>query len=285
MPVRLSKLIILTIALLLLVNWGKTAFSFQQDYDHEAIQYEKGAVNDPVWRLQEQLNSGKAKLTYDEQFGWLRSVLQSLNIQTNSQILNFGKTSFQAPLISPRRPRALYFNDSVSVGFVRGGEVLEIASEDPKQGIIFYTLDQERSARPRFQRRDACLQCHLNTSTLNVPGLLIRSIYPEPSGMPLFHAGGFVTDHRSPLKDRWGGWYVTGTHGAQQHMGNAFARDPQKPTDLDTRESQNLVSLKGRFNVEEYLSASSDIVALMVIEHQSRATNLLTKSSQPMGTW
>jgi hypothetical protein len=96
--------------------------------------------------------------------------------------------------------------------------------------------------------------------------------------MPLFHAGGFVTDHRSPLKDRWGGWYVTGTHGTQQHMGNAFARNPQHPTDLDTRESQNVISLKGRFNAEEYLSPHSDIVALMVVEHQTRTTNLITRA-------
>ncbi|MEP7340889.1 MAG: hypothetical protein ABI977_24370 [Acidobacteriota bacterium] len=252
--------------------------SFQQDYDHEAIQYEKGAVSDAIWRLQQQLDSGKAKLNFDEQFGWLPSVLRSLNIPTDSQILNFGKTSFQAPLISPRRPRALYFNDGVSVGYVRGGEVLEIASVDPRQGVVFYTLDQAGSTRPRFQRRDTCLQCHLNNSTLNVPGLMIRSIYPEPSGMPLFHAGGFVTDHRSPLKDRWGGWYVTGTHGAQQHMGNAFVRDPQHPADLDRSESQNVTSLKGRFNAEEYLSLHSDIVALMVIEHQTRTTNLITRA-------
>lgn len=255
-----------------------TALSIQQDYDHEAIQYEKGAVSDAIWRLQKQLDSGKAKLNFDEQLGWLPSVMQALNVPTDSQILNFGKTSFQAPLISPRRPRALYFNDCVSVGYVRGGEVLEIASVDPKQGVVFYTLDQDRSARPRFQRRDSCLQCHLNNSTLNVPGLMIRSIYPEQSGMPLFHAGGFITDDRSPLKDRWGGWYVSGTHGAQVHMGNAFVPNPQSPTNLDTRESLNVTSLKSRFNAQEYLSPHSDIVALMVIEHQTRMTNLITRA-------
>ncbi|MEO6723980.1 MAG: hypothetical protein ABIU20_00780 [Blastocatellia bacterium] len=278
MSVRFIKLIALVIVLLLLAAASTTALSIQQDYNHEAIQYEKGAVNDAVWRLQEQLDGGKAKLNFDEQFGWLPSVLRALSIQTDSQILNFGKTSFQAPLISPHRPRALYFNDGVSVGYVRGGEVLEIASVDPKQGVIFYTIDQGRSTRPRFQRRDTCLQCHLNNSTLNVPGLMIRSIFPEPSGMPLFHAGGFVTDHRSPLKERWGGWYVTGTHGAQAHMGNAFVRDAQRPSELDTRESQNVTSLKGRFNAEEYLSPHSDIVALMVIEHQTRMTNLITRA-------
>jgi hypothetical protein len=278
MSLRLSKLIALVTILLLLAAAGKAAFFVQQDYDHQAIQYEKSPVSDAIWRLQQQLDGGKARLNFDEQFGWLPSVLQALNVSTESQILNFGKTSFQAPLISPRRPRAIYFGDGVSVGYVRGGEVLEIAAVDPKQGVIFYTLDQESSVRPRYQRRDACLQCHQNNSTLNVPGLVIRSIYAEQNGMPLFHAGGFVTDYRSPLKDRWGGWYVTGTHGAQAHMGNAFVRDPQRPTELDSRDAQNLTSLKGRFNSEEYLSPHSDIVALMVIEHQARVTNLMTRA-------
>jgi hypothetical protein len=251
----------------------------QQDYDHEAIQYEKGAVSDPIWRLQQELEAGKRRLSYDENFGWLPEVLRALRVPVESQVLNFGKTSFQASLISPRRPRAIYFNDQVSVGFIRGSEMLEFAAVDPRQGVIFYTLDQEPGVPPRFVRRDACLQCHQNQSTMNVPGLMVRSIYPEPSGMPLFHAGGFVTDHRSPLKERWGGWYVTGTAGAQPHMGNAVVRNPQKPTELDTTASLNLTSLKGRFPLDEYPSPHSDIVALMVIEHQTRMTNLITRAN------
>ncbi|MFN0086746.1 MAG: hypothetical protein ACKVX9_15255 [Blastocatellia bacterium] len=276
--VHLLKLIALVIAPSLLAAAAGSFTATPQEYDHEAIRYEKGPVADPVSRLQGGIEGGRVKLAYDEQFGWLPSVLEALGVPVESQILTFGKTSFQASLISPRRPRAIYFNDRVSVGFVRNGEVLELASVDPRQGVIFYTLDQERAARPRFVRRDACLQCHQNNSTLNVPGLMIRSVYPEASGMPLFQAGGFVTDHRSPLKERWGGWYVTGTHGAQTHLGNAFVPDPQRPTELDTRSSMNLASLKGRFNVEEYLRPTSDIVALMVIEHQTRMTNLITRA-------
>ena len=266
----------LVLGLVVLLAAG--AVARQQEYDHEAIQYEKGPVADAISRLQGRLDGGQAKLGYDEQFGWLPALLEALEVPAESQILTFGKTSFQASLISPRRPRALYFNERVSVGFVRNGEVLELAAVDPRQGVIFYTLDQERVARPRFVRRDACLQCHQGNATLNVPGLMIRSVYPEPSGMPLFQAGGFVTDHRSPLRERWGGWYVTGTHGAQTHLGNAFATDPQRPTELDTRASLNVTSLAGRFNTEEYLRATSDLVALMVIEHQARLTNLLTRA-------
>ena len=57
-------------------------------------------------------------------------------------MLVFSKTSFQAPRINPKNPRAIFFNDTVSVGWVRGGPVLEVIAQDPKQGAIFYTLEQ-----------------------------------------------------------------------------------------------------------------------------------------------
>src|SRR5258708_30482267 len=113
--------------------------------------------------------------------------------------------------------RGLYVTDDGLVGWVPGGDVLEIASVDRRQGVVFYTMDQE-AGKPRIDRRDECLQCHDSGGALGVPGLMVRSVYVERSGMPLFHAGGFVTDHRSPLSERWGGWYVTGTHGSQHHL-------------------------------------------------------------------
>jgi hypothetical protein len=165
------------------------------------------------------------------------------------------------------------------VGFVRGGDVLEVTAQDPKQGTIFYTIDQDPSVKAEFVRRDtACLQCHASGGTAGVPGLFVRSIYPEPTGMPLFHAGSFLTDHRSPFKERWGGWYVTGRHGTKQtHMGNAFARDRNAPDQLEREGTQNVTSLEHRFDTGAYLSPHSDIVALMVLEHQTRMSNILTR--------
>ena len=155
----------------------------------------------------------------------------------------FSKTSFQAPRISPWNPRALYYNDDTSVGYVRGGDVLEIASLDPRQGVIFYTLDQEKTVKPELVRRGECLQCHQGGGTLGVPGLVVRSVYPESSGMPMFQAGGFITDHRSPLKNRWGGWYVTGRQGAVNHMGNVFVADRERPEALDRTKGADLPDL------------------------------------------
>ena len=251
--------------------------SYVVPLEHEAIQYAKIPVTDPVARLDKRVAAGEAKLSYDDETGFLRSVLKELDVPVESQVLVFSKTSFQAPRIAPRMPRALYFNDAVSVGFVRGGDVLEFAALDPKQGVIFYTLDQESSARPRFERRDTCLQCHASGATLGVPGLVVRSVYPERSGMPMFQAGSFVIDHRSPLKERWGGWYVTGTHGSQFHMGNAIVPDRDHPDKLETEGTQNLSNLDTKFDTGWYLSPHSDIVALMVLEHQTYMTNLITR--------
>ena len=251
--------------------------SYTLPLDSEAIQYTRAPVDDAVTRLQKQVDSGKVKLRFEDDFGYLRSVLQALHVPLDSQLLVFSKTSFQAPRISPRMPRALYFRDDLAVGFVRTGDVLEFAALDPKQGVVFYTLDQEPNPHPHFARRDSCLQCHQSGATLGVPGLMVRSVYPDRTGMPLFHEGSFITDHRSPFKERWGGWYVTGTHGGQRHMGNAIYADGDQPDPLGNEESQNVTSLEGRIDTGAYLTPNSDIVALMTLEHQTRMANLITR--------
>jgi len=147
---------------------------------------------------------------------------------------------------------------------------------DPKQGMIFYTLDQDSGAKPQLIRRDECLQCHLSPRTTGVPGWIVRSVYPDSSGMPLFQAGSFVTDHRSPFKERWGGWYVTGKHGAQLHMGNVYSQSKSEP-DMDFSKGANVTDLKWHFDTGAYLTRHSDIVALMVLEHQGRMQNLITR--------
>jgi hypothetical protein len=152
-----------------------------------------------------------------------------------------------------------------------------LAALDPKQGFIFYTLDIHKSDEPRFDRRDVCLQCHQGPATVGVPGIMIASVYPDASGMPAFNFGMPVTDDRTPFQDRWGGWYVTGTHGGMHHKGNAVARDRTKPDVLETQGTQNLTTLGHKFDEGLYLSRLSDIVALMTLEHQTRMTNLIDR--------
>jgi hypothetical protein len=244
--------------------------------DHPAIRYTEPA-NDPVARLERRLASGNAKLEFRSDLGYLPSLLENLGLNPDSQMLVFSKTSFQAAKISPRNPRELFFNDDVMVGNVRGGDVLEVAALDPRQGYVFYTLDVHKSDQPRFARRDECLQCHHGPATLGVPGIMVGSVYPDASGMPASRMGNPVTDDRTPIQDRWGGWYVTGTHGGMDHKGNAVARDQSHPGSLETQGTQNLISLAKKFDATGYMSGLSDIVALMTLEHQTRMTNLMTR--------
>jgi hypothetical protein len=171
----------------------------------------------------------------------------------------------------------LYFADDVMMGYVQTGDVLEFAALDPKQGFNFYTLDVANDDKPEFVRRDTCLQCHQGLSTLGVPGILVSSVYPGADGMPTFRGNAMIIDHRTALDQRWGGWYVTGTHGSQSHMGNAVGHDPSHPQLLHIRGTQNLTSLEKRFDTSKYLAPTSDIVALMTLEHQTRMTNLMLR--------
>jgi hypothetical protein len=246
-------------------------------YSEEPINYLSSRVHDPVARLQERIDRGEVSLEYGARHGYLESVLKRLDVPISSQTLVFSKSSFQYRKISPRSPRALYFNDNVYVGWVRDGHSLEIASFDADQGAIFYLLDQQRSSQPAFIRATLdCTQCHVAPGTRGVPGVLLRSIYTKPTGTQATHTTSFVTGHDSPLKDRFGGWYVTGTHGRQTHMGNVFAEDLEHPEKLDLRAGANIVDLAGRFETAAYLTGHSDIVAQLVLAHQTQMHNLIT---------
>jgi hypothetical protein len=202
--------------------------------------------------------------------GYLKSVLDALDIPASSQTLVFSKTSFQFRKISPETPRALYFNDDVYVGQVHDGKALEIVSFDPMQGAIFYLLDERKSEQPVFQRAELdCTQCHVAASTRNVPGVLLRSIYPNPTGTQATHSTSFITGQDSPLQKRWGGWYVTGVVGRQTHMGNAVVSDQEHPEKLDRLAGLN-------FDTSEYLTPHSDVVAHLVLAHQTQMHNLIT---------
>ena len=250
--------------------------TFYIPLDDPAIQYGERPVDDPVARLQQRLESGQAKLEVAPNgWGYLPSVLKQLNINPDSQALVFSKTSTQVENIGPRTPRALYFNDDVMVGFVRNSDVLEIASLDPRQGVQFYVL--VKAAEPAFAASQGCLRCHQGAVTLGVPGLVISSVHPV-SQTRSEHGNAFMTDHRRPLSGRWGGWYVTGTTGSQTHLGNnTNLVDPVRSGGPSTEPTQNLTSLAEMFDTSKYIEPTSDVVALMTLEHQIRMTNLMIR--------
>ena len=236
--------------------------------EHSAIQYRHEPADDPVARLQQQLESGNSTLDFDAALSYLPSLLDRLRLRIDSQILVFSKTSVQESLISPRTPRAIYFRDDVAVAFVPGSDAIELAAVDPSKGVVFYILGARKTERPRFVRSEGCLHCHQGPATLGVPGIYVGSVHTSPSGRADFRLGSIVTDHRTPFADRWGGWYVNGTVG-ETHRGNAVSTDPEFTTVMPVR----------RFDANSYLGPSSDIVALMTLEHQTQMTNLLTRLS------
>ena len=245
--------------------------------DHPAILY-AGATTDPVGRLAKRIDSGQLKLDYAPNgWGYLPALLKELDINPDSQVLVFSHTSIQVEHISPRTPRAIYFNDDAAVGYVQNGDALELTSLDPRQGVILYSLDPARSPRPVLGRRDDCLRCHQGPVTLAVPGLLISSVQPS-TGPGQEHGSAVMTDHRTAFNRRWGGWYVTGTHGAQTHLGNnRNLVDPVHPGAAAYEGTQNVTDLSPWFDTSRYLVPSSDLVALLVLEHQTRMTNLLIR--------
>jgi hypothetical protein len=256
--------------------------------DHDAIAYATSAPTDAIAHLQARIDAGEVTLAYDEARGYLPSVLAELNVPPSSQGLVFSRTSLQLDRIAPWSPRAIYFNDDVYVGWVQGGPIIEVASVDPKLGAVFYSLPQKAEAKPRFEREThTCLVCHDSTSvTGGVPGLIVRSVIPDRYGYGLAPVGKSITTDQTPLQERWGGWYVTGTHGEQTHMGNVIA--PVLSHEVGNIKSylasaklptgHNVTDLRGRLDLDPYLTPHSDIVAMMVLAHQATVHNLITRA-------
>ena len=226
--------------------------------------------------LQARMDAGEITLGFDENgHGRLRDVLKALDIPEESQVLPFSKSSLQFTHINPQHPRAVYFNDDISIGAVVDGDLLEIMVNNRKGGVAFYTLPTGRNETPRFRRESAlCVACHALVGN-RVVGWIVSDITTTNDGMPQFPVPTrpfTFTDHTTAFEDRWGGWYVTGTTGKMRHRGNVMS-DPARPYDLPETEGLNLTDLSGHFDLKQTLQPSSDVVALMVLEHQTGFTN------------
>ena len=247
------------------------------DLDRPPINYATAPDDNVVTALRSRLikNSG---LEHTRDHGYLKAVLRELNVPISSQTLVFSRTSLQRSRIGPKTPRAIYFNDDVTVGFCRQGDVLELAAADPNLGTVFYTMDQDPKKKGAITRQsENCLICHGSSSNQGFPGHLIRSVSPSSSGDPVLSLGTKRVDHSTPFEDRWGGWFVTGTSGRQDHLGNQMVGgwpglDEKTP-------NANVVDLKPYFTVANYLSPHSDLVALMVLEHQGEAHNRIARAN------
>ncbi|HEX8916630.1 MAG TPA: hypothetical protein VF796_30045, partial [Humisphaera sp.] len=254
----------------------------QYDYNGQPINYATAATSDPVARLNKKIVAGKVTLDRHHEVGYLPAVLKELNIAQSSQVMVFTKTSLQRQVISPKTPRAIYFDDETYIGYCQDGEVLEVATTDPNLGTVFYTLDQHAKS-PRFVREgDNCTQCHAGSATRDIPGLMVRSVFPDPRGNPILNAGTKLTTHESPFGQRFGGWYVSGTHGGhdrQPHLGNRIGKDRDDATCADPAAAADVTDLSKFFDTSFYLTPHSDIVALTVLAHQAEAHNLMNRAN------
>ncbi|MDF1739947.1 MAG: hypothetical protein P1U86_12370 [Verrucomicrobiales bacterium] len=270
----------LTLGILLMAAGPGAAF--EPLYERAPIDYHETEPDTPVTRLLEKAKrEGLLSKGSDREI--LAEFLEALEVPIESQVLVFSKTSAQNSRISPETPRALYFSDDVYIGWVQGGEI-EIASFDPKLGLVFHMLkltEREADAPPVLNRERSCLNCHAGSSNHHFPGLMVRSVFPQNTGQPLFQAGTFHTRHDSPIDERWGGWYVSGEVEDQRHMGNAVAHSELRDVEIELEPMGAAEALISEFfNSDPYLNGpQSDVVALMVLEHQVGVHNALVEAN------
>jgi hypothetical protein len=251
---------------------GQNRDAFSQTSDHPAIQYSSRPADDRITRLNRDIERGAVTLRFNSGNGYLTDLLAATRVPVQSQLLVFSETSAQAAHISLKNPRALFFDDDLAIGWVRGADVIEIAAVDPHLGVVFYTLEQKAAPVPRFTREKSCLLCHQSWETFAVPGLQTLSTFPMADEKA--YATGLVSDHRTPFVQRWGGWFVTGRAVPLHHLGNLPVVRPS--TMLTAPTPPALRTAEAMFDPGGYPATTSDVVALMVLEHQTRMTNLIT---------
>jgi hypothetical protein len=263
----------------LLVTMGEDfqGASHQLAYEGDPVKYNDRVPADAVARLENRLKTGEVVLEFDDQFGYLPALLKELKISPSSQMLVFSKTSLQRRLISPENPRAIYFNDDAYVAYIPGAPTLEISTADPKLGGVFYRLDNQKFERPKFSREQDCLSCHGAQRTLGVPGHFVRSIGTDSSGELDSQSEIKEIDQTTPIKDRWAGWFLTGQHGGQVHRGNLVGEEAFKRAAKEPNYLGNLTNLGAFFEAKKHLRPTSDITALLVLEHQVKMHNYITR--------
>ncbi|HYM23069.1 MAG TPA: hypothetical protein VEU08_07670 [Vicinamibacterales bacterium] len=259
----------------LLLAAGVSAQRPQPLHEQPAIAYAATPTTDRVGALAREITAGTRTLQRDPKTGYLRPLLDALAIAPESQMLVFSKTGVQRAFTSPHTPRALYFDQTVAIGYVPGAPRLEVAAQDPRQGVVFYTIDQTAAA-PVIARQTGCLLCHVSNSTLQVPGLITRSNVVGDDGT-IVPAEGHDVDDRTPHPDRWGGWFVTQDAASVPYAQRAHAGNLTTTVRGETSNQVLVDWMNSEPERRGYLSPLSDIVALLVFDHHAHAVNLLTR--------
>lgn len=243
-------------------------------WDLEPIRYSDTAATDRLADLAKKLEDRKLEGQPGQGLKALEFVLEYLNVPKESQVLVFSKTSLQNSHINPKNPRSLYFSENAYVGYVPGGAV-EVIAHDAVLGPVFYLVEPNKDGAMRIERdTNRCLSCHATSRTENVPGMLIRSVYAEETGHTILQLGTHDVAHETPVSDRWGGWFVTG-RSSLPHLGNRVFKEDSDlaPTSIPIK------SVAVMLDVNHYLRPTSDIVSLLVLEHQVKMHNLINAAA------
>lgn len=269
--------------LLFLLPLPAAAQRFSYETAYPGINYDSAPLQDRLTRLVADIEAGEVALAFDaEGRGYMDSLLEALKIDPSSQFLVFSKTALKTRFVTAQTPRALYFNDDIYVGFNQGSRSLEIAAMDPVLGPVFFDVPQvpDQAIAPE-RELNRCLRCHDSYSMTGggVPRFLLSSVLADPEGEIVTHEVSIITDTSTPLNRRWGGMYVTGTHGSQETLGNFVIDDVSKLTNLNLAVNGNKTDLSEYLDTSPYISSGSDIVALLVLEHQVEVQNSLTRLS------
>jgi len=271
------------LALFLLATGGCLFANDQEDLSFAELEapehdYWKRPLNDPFTLLKDDLEQGRLNLDVSGEKAYLESLLKALEIPASTQMVVYSTTSLQLSLISPRTPRAIYFNEDLYLGYVQGGRI-EIVSIDPELGGIFYIFDIPRNGnRPLAERSERCMKCHADEDTHEVPGIAIKSVIPGPTGGSLESYRRGLTGHTIPIADRFGGWHVTGADEAQPHWGNLTGRFTPEgivTTPLPPGE---------QFDWSVFPVATSDMLAHLLHEHQAGFVNRFTQAHYRLRT-
>jgi len=262
------------------------------DNDYPFMHYGDAPVHNEVAELQQRIARGQVTLTYGSH-AFLGSLLSALDIDPESQVLVFSKTSLQIDAISPATPRAIYFNDDTYVAFVQGTGMMEVATMDADRGAVFYsfhtltTPDQQNHSWRLEREGPRCLTCHdsFAESGGGVPVFMFESAYDLKDMDVIFGDAAHETTEQDPEAGRWGGWYVTGDDGGAFHLGNVYAparRGPAVMRNSVLREDARkgaLQSLSGLLNLAPYIRPGSDIVSLLVLQHEVDVHNAMIRAN------
>ena len=156
---------------------------------------------------------------------------------------------------------------------------------DDNLGPVFYTLHNVQGGNVAFDRQSSrCLTCHdrFAMSGGGVPQILLDSAVVDTDGIVIGDTAPVETDDKTPLDQRWGGWYVTGIPDGLKHLGNMQIRRGAARAHAS---GGTLRNLDGLLDTTPYVRGSSDVVALLVLEHQLLVKNLITRLNYKARTW